>query len=731
MKPPRRFGALFLPNLVAGLTSGLVTLVYSVSFAALVFSENLSPYFPQGVGCALIGASITAIVVAWRSPFPFTLAGPEANSAIVLALAGRAIANALASPDQHDAVYPTVWAAIILSSLGSGLFLYLLGRFRLGQFARYVPYPVIAGFLAGTGWLITRSSFKVMTGLPLGVAELPKLLQPGLASQWIAGLFVAIVLYLVLNRFKHFLVLPALLLGGILLGNLSRAVLSSPSIGLNFDPWFFESFSQQGIWQAWTPETLARIDWSVLGHQSGALLAMIGIVMLSILLNSTGLELATGRDIDLNEELRADGLGNLVNGVCGGMVGYLSINRCLLNQRAGANSRVAGMIAGAFCGCVLFFGSSFLARIPRPLLGGLLLQMGTNLLVRWLYKSWRQLPRFDYLLVVIILAIMISVGFIAGVGSGILIACLLFIVSYGQTSSIKYELSGKTYRSNMHRSAPQQQLLQREADSIAILVLHGFLFFGTANALLDRIRQRLSARDSTKLLCAIFDFRLVTGLDSSAVLSFLKLTQLAEKAGFTIIFAHLKPAIHEQLQRGGLAHAVQVRSFPDLDHAVEWCENEILRTHQMLALPGVPLAAQLESLLQNIQFAIDLRLYLQQINLTERQYLFHQGDSSKGLYFLESGCVSVVAELPNGATLRRRTYTSGTILGEMGFFSGALRSASVIADQPSTLHYLSAESFQQIEREAPLLAACFNKGIVNLVAERLRRSEEEVKMLLQ
>jgi SulP family sulfate permease len=725
------FREYLLPNLVAGLTTGLVTLVYTVSFAALIFSGKLSAYFPQGVGCALIGATVTAIVVAWRSPFPFTLAGPEANSAIVLALAGRAIANALPSPDQESLIYPTVWAAIILSSLASGGFLYCLGKWRLGQFARYVPYPVIAGFLAGTGWLITRSSFKVMTGIPLDFTELHKLWSADAASQWISGLGVAVLLYISLHRFKHFLILPTLLLGGIILANIARWVLNTPAIGLNINQWFFEPFSQRGVWQAYNFWTFTQIDWSVLGHQTGTLIAGIGIVMLSILLNSTGLELATGRDIDLNDELRADGAANIINGAFGGLVGYLSINRCLLNQRAGANSPLAGIIAGIFCGVVLVSGSSFLAHIPKPLLGGLLLQMGTNLLFRWVYKSWLQLPRFDYILVVIILLIMVSAGFIAGVGSGILIACALFIVSYGRTSSIKYELSGKTCHSNVYRSAPQQDVLQREGESILILVLHGFIFFGTANALLERIRRRLS--DASKLAFVILDFRLVSGLDSSATLSFIKLAQIAEKNGLGLIFSHLNSRVDAQLKRGSLSPAnySRYRSFGDLDHGVEWCEKEILERNEVLDLPPVALSVHLEALMQNADFASALLAYLEQMDLAQGEYLFRQGDASGGLYFLESGCVSVVSELRDGAVLRRRTYTGGTILGEMGLFSGAARSASVLADEQSRLHYLSKEAFEKIEREVPALASHFNKRIVNLVAERLRRSEDEVKMLLQ
>ncbi len=729
MKKEHSVGRAWASNLVAGITSGLVAVVYSVSFAALIFSERLTPFFPQGVGAALIGATLAAIMVAWRSPFPFAIAGPEANSAIILALAARSIATAL--PLQDAAVYPTVWAAIILGTITSGLFLYLLGRFRLGQLARYVPYPVIGGFLAGTGCLIAKSSFKVMTGIPLNWAELPRLWDKSVAPEWIAGLGVAALLVAVLARFKHFLVLPGFLLGGIVVSNGVRLLLAQRQIDASH--WFFEPFSAAGVWQAWTFSTITEIHWNVLWHQSGLLLAMVAIVTLSILLNATGLELASGRNVDLNDELRADGLANLINGLCGGMVGYLSINRCLLNQRAGASSPVAGIIAGLFCGSVLIVGSSVLASVPKPLLGGLLLSIGWNLIVRWVWRSFRQLPPFDYLLVVAILLVIVWAGFIPGIASGILIACILFIVSYGRTSSIKYKLSGRAFRSNVYRSGAQQSLLESEGDSISIFVLHGFVFFGTANDLLDRVRERLANPEEKKLTVALFDFRLVTGLDSSAVLSFQKLGQIAEKAHLQMIFTQISPRIEAQLVQGGLGRNVRSGfvSFPDLDRGMECCENTLLDHACLLNLPPVPLAAQLAALMNSAELASVLLAYVEKIDLQEGDYLFRQGDSAGSLYFLEAGRVSIVLELANGTTLRRRTYTHGTIVGEMGFFSGAPRSASVIADQPSHLHGLSHEAFRQIERDLPLLAARFNQGIVNLIADRLRRSEEEVKNLLQ
>jgi SulP family sulfate permease len=722
-----------LSNLLAGLTSGLVNVVYSVSFAALIFSGTLSVYFPQGVGIALIGAALTGIIVAWRSPFPFTIAGPEANSAIILALAARSVADSLPAPAREASLYPTVWAAMLLSTVATGLFLYLIGRCRLGQLARYVPYPVIGGFLAGTGCLITRSSFKVMTGIPLGIAEVPHLLREEVAGQWIAGVLIAALLFWVIGRYKHFLVLPTVLLGGIVLGNAARWGLQNTWPGLNAERWFFQAFSPEGIWQAWNPATFGQIDWTTLALHSGSLLAMIVIVILSILLNSTGLELATGRNVDLNDELRANGIANLVNGACGGMVGYLSINRCLLNQQAGARSPAAGIIAGLLCGLVLFLGSSFLSHVPKPLMGGLLLYIGANLLLRWVIQSRAQLPRFDYLLVLFILTIIVTVGFIAGVASGIIIACLLFIVSYGKTSSIKYTLSGVTYHSNLFRSEPQQRLLQEKGDAIAILVLHGFVFFGTANDLLEVIRRRLADKSRPPLQFVVFDFRLVTGLDSSATLSFLKLAQLAGKLGFQLVFTDLSPLIENQLRQGGLGASPgeKIHSFIDLDRGVEWCEDQLVAAHEFTEPSPAPLAIQLQHLVKDDALAAALLPYLRPINLAKGQHLFLRDDPSDGLYFLESGRVSVVFDLSDGTVTRRRTYTEGTILGEMGFYSNLPRSASVVADEPSRLHFLSQEAFAQMEANDPPLVACFNKSVINLIAERLRRSEEGTKILLQ
>ena len=723
----------FVANVSAGITTGLVNLVYGISFAAIIFSGDLARFFPQGLSISLIGATVTAIIVAWLSSFPFALAGSDPNSAAILGLVAVEIAQSLPNAESDAYLYPTVWTTIIFSTLATGLLLFILGWFRLGRWVRFIPYPVIGGFLAGAGWLIASSSFKVMTGFSVSLETLPKFIQLETLSQWLLGLLFTVVLLFMVERYKYFWVLPSLLFAGTVCFDGMWGLIYTFSAQLNSQDYFFKPFPREQLWQAWQWSTFTHVNWSIVIQQSGTVAAMTVIVMVSILLNATGIELATSRSIDLNRELRANGIANLINGFCGGGISYLSIHRSLLNQQAGATSPLAAIIAGGFCGTTLIFGSSFLAYLPKTILGGLLLYLGLRLLIRWVYEAWFQLPLVDYLLIIVILIIIAIWGFLEGVGAGILIACFFFIFNYGRISGIKYTLSGATYRSNVQRSFPQRMCLHDEAGCIYILVLHGFIFFGTANDLLDEISDRLNNPDLTQLQFVVFDFRLVNGIDSSAVLSFMKLKQLAKNLHLNLVFTQLQPAITEQLNQGGL---ILDKSnicfvFDDLDRGIEWCENRVLENKHMYDDESIPFQEQLQEFIPDDESVIKLMGYLEMLEFPEGKFLFRQGDLSNGLYFLASGQVSVVLELSNDQTKRLRTYNHGTILGEMGLYTHAPRSASVVADRLSHLYYLSTQAFEKIEIEDPQLASSVHKFIVSLLVERLKRCEKELKDLLQ
>jgi hypothetical protein len=145
----------------------------------------------------------------------------------------------------------------------------------------------MGGFLAGMGWTLTRSSFKVMAGLPLGWGELPRLMQPDILMHWLPGVIFALVLMGVTRYYKHVLVLPTMLLGAItvfhLLWWLVNAFVKVPAKG-----WFLEAFPKEQLWHAWNVSTITQVDWVVLAHHSGNMIALMIVLAIALLLNAAG-----------------------------------------------------------------------------------------------------------------------------------------------------------------------------------------------------------------------------------------------------------------------------------------------------------------------------------------------------------------------------------------------------------------------------------------------------------
>jgi SulP family sulfate permease len=188
------------------------------------------------------------------------------------------------------------------------------------------------------------------------------------------------------------------------------------------------------------------------------------------------------------------------------------------------------------------------------------------------------LSKLDYLVVVLILIVSGTVGFLEGVAVGIAAAVLLFVVDYSRVNVVKHTLSGQNRHSTYTRNNQHRQILNREGAQLYILELQGFIFFGTANRLLTQIRERVQERDAGPVRFVLLDFRQVTGLDSSALFSFVKMKQHALANGIALVLTHLSPAVQRQLEQTGLAQTQGdlMRVFPDMDHGIEWCEDCIL-----------------------------------------------------------------------------------------------------------------------------------------------------------
>jgi SulP family sulfate permease len=370
---------------------------------------------------------------------------------------------------------------------------------------------------------------------------------------------------------------------------------------------------------------------------------------------------------------------------------------------------------------------------PNLVLGGLLLFLGLDFLVTWVYDAWFKLPITDYLIMILILIVINTIGLLEGVGLGLVLAIILFVVDYSRINVVKHTLTGTTFHSNVSRPRLHQQLLRRKGHWLYILELQGFIFFGTAQKVLDMIRQRIDDRNLPPVRFLVLDFRLVNGFDSSAVLGFAKMKQLTEARGLTLVFTHLSPKMQRQMKkeilREGEKRSLQV--FADLDHGIEWCEDQMITTFKSLDFGATPLTLmkQLKEALPPSVSAAHLMTYFEEKKAEQGEYLIRQGEES-ALYFVESGQVTVQLEGGDGKITRLRTMRSGTVVGELGFYLRQKASASVIADEPCTLFYLPAKKLKEMEKDAPEIASALHKFIAGILSERLIDTNDALQALI-
>lgn len=728
--------------LASGLLVGGLTIFVSVSLAALIFTGALAGHLERGVEMALISATLVGLIVSIAGSGAFTIAIPQDRTAPILAMMAASIVAAAPAGTNADQLFLGVLAAIVGTTLIVGIVLLSLGLGRAGDLMRFFPYSVLGGFLAGTGWLLVLGAMRMMSGMELNsAAELAALMAPHQIVHWMPGLVIAGALLLASRKANLAITLPLLLLGAtatfyaVMLNNgESLASLSATGWLLGtFDP--AESAiirpGDSGILPG-SAQLLAQANWSVVPSQWDGILTVLLISAVSIMLTASGMEMLSRNDVDVNRELRVAGIANVATGLSGGMVGFQSLSLSSLALKMGGKTRVVGVIAALTCGAVLWFGTDLIVYLPRGILGGLLLFLGLSLLGGWLIGTWGKLPHGEYLVIPLILVVIATMGFLEGMLTGLLAAVILFVINYSRTPIVRYALSGKEMKSRLARTVDHERYLHEHGDQLLVLKLRGHLFFGTANQLLKRIQERADDSGSPCLRYVLIDFRQVTGIDSSAMYSFLRLHRMAGQKGFRVLLTDLAQRFQERLHVQELVEAEGIfQTFADQDHGLEWYENQVLDRFGPVLLRVSP--SILERLSEHFsdQTAVDaFRNYLFKIAFSKGQTLITQGEPAGDLFFLEQGGVSVYLRTSEGPVIRIQRMGPGTVVGEMGFYLDTLRSASVIADDDGSAYRLTREALDRMEKEHPEFAMILHRFIADLLAERLHRTMRTVEAVM-
>jgi SulP family sulfate permease len=418
------------------------------------------------------------------------------------------------------------------------------------------------------------------------------------------------------------------------------------------------------------------------------------------------------RDLETNRELRDAGLLNVVSGALGGIPGYHALSLTALAERMSANARVAGLIAAAVPFAGVIFGASVIELIPRMIVGGVLVFLGLAFMVEWVWDKRRVLPPVEYGVVLVILAVIVGRGYLPGVEVGLVLAVVLFAVNYGRIELVREVAFGDIYHSNVDRPPSERARLRSMGGDVQILRVNGFLFFGSANGLLERIRKRVEAGPLRFLM---IDLRRVTGVDSSAVVAFVKVIGLAQTHGFELVLTGVSEPVRKQLARGGVDEGELVRFEPDLDRGLQRCEEVLLREEgaaEPADLDGDVLAGMPPG----------LRTYLERVELEDGAVLIRQDESPTDVFVLESGRLRVETVTAEGTRMRLRTMNPGVVVGEVAMYSGVPRTADVVAEEPTVVLRLSGTEIARLETEDPELAAALHRWLATTIAGRLGES---------
>jgi SulP family sulfate permease len=721
-----------MPAIISGILIGLMTTILSISFAVLVFGKAIPEALSIGIGMGLF----SNVILHFSSAFASSGEGiithvqslpPPIQAAMLTSLMGMLPVSMPIENKTAVAIF-----SILLSAMFTGGMLFIFGWLKLGRLVRFLPLSVISGFLASVGFALVIGGMATMTPTAITLFSFANLFSTALIFKWLPGILLATMLWFVASRWKHVAVFPMIL--GIAVA-LFYAICYAQGLKIGdmlANQLLLGPFPQGQLWQppyAYS-SLISGLNWGVMSSQMGIMATIPLVCFIGGLLMLSAIEFSTGNEVEPNFELKTMGAGNFISGILGGgFVGYPSTTFTVMQRSLGSETRLAGILSAIIPLVVLVSGAHILGFIPRFVVGGLLIYFGYQFIDHWVIKSTRNATFSDNSIIGAIVITSLWLGFVASVGVGILAAAGFFLFKYSQTSVIRYVSTGATLRSRVTRNALHDDWLSAHADSISIFGLQGYIFFGTAYNLHEEIMSRVTDTQQTPLDSVVLDFRHVTGIDTSVVQSFQKLYLQLIKKNITLIFAQMPLKYRGLMQKIGFANEKGFSEFDNLDEALEWRENHLLQNSNLSPYQSRTLRSVLTEHFKDEEKADILLQYLERLEVSKGTQIIQQNTVAYDLFFIESGRLSTYSEQEGRAPVRLQTMIDDTMVGEIGFYLGQLRTATVMADEPSVVYRLSTDALERMEKEHPFVALALHRLIVEKTANRVNHVIKSAKFM--
>ncbi len=448
----------FKGDFFGGLTAGIVALPLALAF-------GVASGF--GAVAGLYGAIAVGFFAALLGGTPTQVSGPTGPMSVIFAAA------IVAFPGESSAVLAVVLIA--------GIMQIIFGLIKVGVFVRYIPYPVISGFMSGIGVIIILIQLHPLLGAGSVGSPLEAVLQlPGAISNMniysviLAAVTMAIVFFTP-PKISSIIPSPLLALVG---GSLLAVVFNFPVASIGEIPSGLPDFSIP----TFSPILLPKIIPMALA------LAVLGVM--DSLLTSVVADSMTKTKHNSNKELVGQGIGNIAASLVGGLPGAGATMRTVINIKGGGSTRVSGITHSVFLLAILLGLGRYAALIPLPVLAGILMKVGIDILDYRLLRMVQRVPKQDFGVMVTVFIITVFVDLIVAVGVGVTLASLM--ITYRISSQSKIDVKGVPHQ-EWHRDLEKR--LEEETDyGIRTLSVMGAFFFGTTAKMQEQVSKLVGTK---------------------------------------------------------------------------------------------------------------------------------------------------------------------------------------------------------------------------------------------
>jgi len=701
----------------------------------LVYGVIVFGAFGAGAALAGLGASVLAVALGGallplisRATLP--AASPSASSCLILGATVTAWARdpALAGA----AALPGLLALVGLTVAATGAVQLLLGLARAGSLVGYVPRPVLSGFMNGVALLIVGSQVPAL----LGVAP-EDYARRGLAALqgWqpvSLGLAAATTLLAFVLRWR-FPRAPAVLIALVTACAAVAALRQAWPVLAPGIAWPVPSLggmalaAPDGLLTSGLGVPALQALWRSHGREVLATALLLGLIgSLESVLNLASVDQQQRTRSGPNRLLVSVGLVNLVLGSLGGLPVVYQRLRALATAAVGARRRRSLLVGSALLALVFAFVGPLGPWIPRPVVAGVLVVLAWTLVDAWSLQLARRgrdgegaADRATSLgVMAAVCGVTVVWGFAPGVALGVLLSLMLLVRSLNR-SLVRSRFSGAELPSRRLHPAPHQALLAPQRAGIDIVELEGALFFGNV----ERLRRELEARPAglPPRWAVVLDLRRVSTIDASAAVALAALRDQLVLAGSALLLAGVAPdnrhgRVLLAYDAGGDRERWSMHG--DADQAVEAAERMALARAGATG-EGLELPLRETSLFRGLDDAAAARLaaLMTPLELQRGQRLFGEGEHGDALYVLTRGSITVLDEARGQ---RFVSFSAGHMFGEAAVLDGRGRTATAVADVPSTVCRLAAEALARLRDDDAPLAAQVYLNIARHLAERLR-----------